>query len=115
MARADYPTAPQITDRYAPNQITVDLIDYATAPDSATSQTDRTAAQVARINFMRSDPVDTNKYVVNDLNGNLYTLDKTTRQFSTFFNFASVFPHFDNNPGLAAGLVTDSVRSQFQR
>src|SRR5262249_28961588 len=32
--------------------------------------------------------------------------DKSTRQFSTFINFASIFPHFDNNPGLAAGLVT---------
>ncbi|HTQ40125.1 MAG TPA: PQQ-dependent sugar dehydrogenase [Pirellulales bacterium] len=103
---AQYPTAPQITDRYAPGQITVGIEDYATAPDTATSLTDRTAAQVARINFMRSDPADPNEYVVNDLNGNLYTLNKTTRQFTTFFNFASIFPHFDNNPGLAAGLVT---------
>ncbi|HZZ28503.1 MAG TPA: PQQ-dependent sugar dehydrogenase [Pirellulales bacterium] len=103
---AAYPTGPQITDRYDPGQINVAIQDYATAPNTASSQTDRTAAQVARINFMRSDPVDPNKYVVNDLNGNLYTLDKTTRQFTTFFNFASVFPNFDNNPGLAAGLVT---------
>jgi hypothetical protein len=106
IARAAYPTAPQITDKNALGQIRVALEDYATAPNTATSSTDRTAAQVARINFMRPDPADPAKYVVNDLNGNFYTLDKATRQFTTFFNFADVFPNFDTNPGFAAGVVT---------
>src|SRR5262249_17126907 len=106
IVRAAYPTAPQITDKNAPGQIRLALEDYAIAPDTATSPTDPTAAQVARINFMRPDPVDPGKYVVNDLNGNLYTLNKATRQFTTFFNFANVFPNFDTNPGFAAGVVT---------
>src|SRR5262245_30132713 len=103
VAGGAYPTGPQITDKLTPGQITVGLVDYATAPNTAQSPTDRTAAQVARINFMRSDPVDPSKYVVNDLNGNLYLLDKSTRQFSTFFSFPSIFPNFDINPGFAAG------------
>ena len=105
-----YPTAPQITDRDVPGQIRIRLQDYATAPDTATSATDRTAAQVARINFMRSEPANApdyaSRYFVPDLNGNLYTLDTTTRQFTPYLNMASNFPQFDTNPGFSAGLVT---------
>src|SRR5262249_39634956 len=101
---------PQITDRDAPGQIKVRLQDYATAPNTATSATDRTAAQVARINFMRSEPSNApdygSRYFVPDLNGNLYTLDTTTRQFTPYLNMANLFPHFDTNPGFSAGLVT---------
>jgi glucose/arabinose dehydrogenase len=105
-----YPTGPQITDRDAPGQIKVRLEDYAVAPDTATSPTDRTAAQVARINYMRSEPANapdySSRYFVPDLNGNLYTLDKTTRAFTPYLNAASIFPQFDTNPGFSAGLVT---------
>jgi hypothetical protein len=43
---------------------------------------------------------------VPDLNGNLYTLDKTTKAFTPYLNAASIFPNFDTNPGFSAGLVT---------
>ncbi len=107
-AQVSYPSTFQITDRDVPGQIAVQLQDYAIAPNSQISQTsgDKTATQVARINFMRQDPTNANRFVVPDLNGNLYTLDKTTRTFSTYMNFGSIFSGFDPNPGFAAGLVT---------
>ena len=80
------------------------------APNTATSATDRTAAQVARINYMRSEPANApgyaSRYFVPDLNGNLYTLDTSTRVFTPYLNAASIFPTFDTNPGFSAGLVT---------
>ncbi len=107
-AQVTYPSTFQITDRDAPGQIAVRLQDYAIAPNSQISQTsgDKTATQVARINFMRQDPTNANRFVVPDLNGSLYTLDKTTKQFSSYINFPSIFSNFDNNAGFAAGLVT---------
>ena len=101
------PAAYQISDRDAAGQIVVKLQDWATAPQTFNSgSSSQTATQIARINFMRSDPVDSSKYVVNDLNGPIYTLDKTTKQFSQYINLANVFPNFDSSPGFAAGTVT---------
>jgi hypothetical protein len=101
------PSGFQITDRDAANQIKVKLADYAVAPNTAPGSGDaKTALQVARINFLRQDPTNTNRFVVNDLNGPLYTLNKSTGTFSTYINFSTYFPNFDINPGFAAGLTT---------
>src|SRR5262249_4760471 len=45
-------------------------------------------------------------FFVNDLNRNLYILDKTTKVFTAYINFEEVFPKFDNDPGYSGGLVT---------
>jgi hypothetical protein len=110
-ALAQYPTGPQITDRDAPGQISIVLSDCATVPKSGVGST----AQVARINFLRAEPVGVlaaSRLFAVDLNGRLYVLDRGTKSFTTYLDFGSIFNGtggtgtFDNSPGLAAGLVT---------
>jgi glucose/arabinose dehydrogenase len=110
-ALAQYPTGPQITDRDAPGQPSVVLSDCATVPKSGIGA----SAQVARINFLRAEPVGALaafRLFAADLNGRLYILDRATKSFTTYLDFASIFNGtggtgvFDNSPGLAAGLVT---------
>ncbi len=87
------------------------LSDWTTVPKSGTSAT----AQVARINFVRTEPVGPLAEIrafANDLNGRLYILDWATKGFTTYLDFRTIFDGtggtgvFDNSPGLAAGLVT---------
>jgi len=115
---AGYPAGPQITDRDAPGQISILLSDWASAPKSGTT----TAAPVARINFVRAEPVPAlaaTRLFANDLNGSLHILDRASRTFSTYLHFPSIFNGtgatgtFDNNPGLAAGLVTLQFDPQY--
>lgn len=103
-ALAQYPSGPQITDKNAPGQIAVTLKDWATVPASNSGN-----AQVARINFLRSEPVPslaTSRLFANDLNGNLYIVDRNTRSFTPYIDFGSQFARFDTSPGFAAGVVT---------
>lgn len=106
-----YPAGPQITDGNAPGQIAILLADWATVPKSGAGST----SQVARINFLRSEPVAalaSSRLFANDLNGHLYVLDRATRGFASYIHFPSVFNGtggtgvFDSSPGFAAGVVT---------
>ncbi|MGE5175876.1 MAG: PQQ-dependent sugar dehydrogenase [Hyphomicrobiales bacterium] len=110
-ALAAYPSSPQITDRDAPGQLSVQLADWATVPKSGPS----TTSQVARINFLRAEPVPSlaaTRLFANDLNGTLYIVDRATKSFTPYLDFPSIFDGtggtgiFDNDPGLAAGVVT---------
>ena len=108
---AQYPSGPQISK----NGIAISIEEYANLPLS--SRTTGTypppinfEGQLGRGNFLRSEPADApssaSRFFVNDLNRNLYILDKTNRTFSPYINFEEVFPKFDNDPGYAGGLVT---------
>lgn len=110
-ARADYSSSPVI----AKDGTKVVLHDYATVPASTRggslanfnpSAPANTTDQRARPNFLRSDPVNGSRFYVNDLNRNLYLLDKPSKAFSPYLNFQGIFPKFDNDPGFAGGLVT---------
>jgi len=112
---AQYPASPQITK----DGTAVLLQDYAVAPLTARTPNNYTyttyppapnpADQLNRINFLRSEPSASphanDRYFACDLNRNLYTLDRNTRQFSNYLDFEAIFPKFDNNPGFAGGLV----------
>lgn len=112
-ALAGYPTAPEITDRYAPGSIAVRLSDAFVAPKSSTGA-GATSAQVARLNFLRAEPVAglaANRLFINDMNGRLSIIDRATGGFSTYLDFDAIFNgvgsgDFDADPGYAAGLVT---------
>src|SRR5438270_12748318 len=82
-ASGGYPTAPQITDKFDPGAITVFLQNYAEAPNTSGGTGSQTGAQIARINFLREEPgaLSSQRFFTNDLNGNIYTLNKTTRSF----------------------------------
>jgi glucose/arabinose dehydrogenase len=87
--------------------------DYATMP--MTGQFTGTTANswyMARVNFMADEPGNANRAFVNDLNGPLYMLDKTTKQFSTYLDFngqgsnSGLFDKFTYANGFANGLIT---------
>ena len=109
--RAQYPNSPQI----AKDGTAVAIEDYATLPLS--SRTTSTypppinfGGQLGRVNFFRSEPANAaaaaSRFFVNDLNRNLYILNKATKTFTAYINFEEVFPKFDNDPGYSGGLVT---------
>jgi hypothetical protein len=110
-ASGQYPSTFQIRkDRTA-----LVLQDYASLPISSRTfttypPTNNYADQLGRINFLRSEPsnapLSSVRFFVNDLNRNLYLLDRSTKTFVVYINFEEVFPKFDNNPGFAGGLVT---------
>lgn len=111
LSRAQYPTNFQIFK----DGTAIALEDYASLPLSsrtistyppATNYSD----QLGRVNFQRSEPTNAplsaSRFFVNDLNRNLYILDKTSKTFTVYINFETVFPKFVNTFGLACGLVT---------
>jgi hypothetical protein len=98
--------------------VTVQLADYAAVPQSGVliNSTDN-AVYVGRVNFLREEPGGgLNRFFVCDLNGRLYILDKSTKQFATYLDFqrntaeapsgTGLFPAFTRAAGYANGLVT---------
>src|SRR5688572_273916 len=96
--------------RIAKSATAVVVEDYATVPLSGRTGAVNFANQLARINFMRSEPSAVpqaaGRLFANDLNRNLYILDKSDKSFTSYLNFQNIFPKFDNDPGFAGGLVT---------
>jgi len=67
----------------------------------------------ARINFLREEPGGADRLFVNDLRGDLYTIDKTSQAVSTYIDFTSTFSFLKTSPGLASGLVTFEFDPEF--
>jgi len=67
----------------------------------------------ARINFLREEPGGSDRFFVNDLNGYLYTVDKSTTAVSTYLDFTTTFPKLKTSPGLASGLVSFAFDPMF--
>jgi Glucose / Sorbosone dehydrogenase len=95
------------------------IADYATMP--MTGSTDfpsatANSAYLARVNFLAEEPREPGqpsaRFFVNDLNGPLYILNKSTKQFSTYLNFngrdsnPGLFNNFVFSSGFANGLIT---------
>ncbi len=73
--------------RRAPAPATLQISDYLTMPMTGKVNGSDNVAQLTRINFMRPDPANANRFFVNDLNGPLYIVDKTTKAISTVSRF----------------------------
>ena len=110
-AWAQYPSGPQITK----DGTAIAIEDYASLPLSSVTVSTYPppidySYQLGRVNFMRQEPpaapLSASRFFVNDLNRNLYILNRTNKTFTIYINFEEVFPKFDNNPGYAGGLVT---------
>jgi hypothetical protein len=100
-------------------EITLRLTDYATAPKTGATGSESdpltfgNSIYLSRINFMAEEPgVDRNRMFVNDLNGPLYILNKTTKSFTEYLNFngrgsePGLFDRLWRDTGFATGLVT---------
>src|SRR3990172_12230317 len=103
-AWAQYPAGAQV----AKDGTAVLLQDYASLPLSSRTSGSypppiNFAGQLGRVNFLRSEPASapqsSSRFFVNDMNRNLYILDKSTKTFTPYVNFEEVFPKFDNDPG----------------
>ena len=66
----------------APTRLALELQDYAALPVTADNTNTNTRAQLARVNYMRDEPGG-RRLFVNDLNGQLYILDKPRKTFTT--------------------------------
>ena len=71
------------------------------------------AGLLARINFLREEPgANRNRIFVNDLNGPLYILDKTTRKTTTYLDLnglagkSGIFHRLCIDGGLASGFIS---------
>lgn len=90
------------------------LQDYATMPMTGLTvfpSITANSAYLARLNFMADEPGG-GRFFVNDLNGPLYILDKTTREATEYLNFngrdfqSGMFEKFSYTSGFANGLIT---------
>jgi hypothetical protein len=99
--------------------ITLRLADYATAPKTGATGSEAdpitfgNSVYLSRINFMAEEPgPDRNRMFVNDLNGPLYILDKTSKSFTEYLDFngrgtaPGLFDRLYRDTGFATGLVT---------
>lgn len=90
--------------------VQLELEDYASLPITADNTNNNTRAELARVNNMREEP-DGRRFFVNDLNGPLYILDKSTRTFTTYLDFngtagaRGLFSRFTYKQNFAIGLT----------
>src|SRR5215471_5221730 len=97
----------------SPPEVTLDLRDYVEFP--ITGRVDgkgQTDGLLARINSVREEPGGAARLFVNDLNGPLYILDKTTRRITPYLDFNGreghhgLFHKFSYEAGYANGLTS---------
>ena len=107
-----YPTSSQVTK----DGTAILIEDYANPPLSSTMGEGKYPPPInfqdvlGRVNSLRSEPADAplsaSRFFINDLNGILYILDKTTRKFTPYITFPEVFPHFNTEPSYGMGVVS---------
>jgi hypothetical protein len=102
-----------LLDAAGPPQLALEIKDYVAMPITGkldgTGQTD---GMLARINSLREEPGGGSRFFVNDLNGPVYILDKTTKKLTTYLDFngrdgrPGLFHKFTFEVGYANGLIT---------
>jgi hypothetical protein len=116
VASAQYPLQYPSKSQVSKDGTTVLLEDYATPPLSSMTHGGMPEGeinfkgQLARVNSLRSEPANAplaaSRFFVDDQNGTLYILDKTTKKFTPYIKFAGVFPKFVSDTGNTAGIVS---------
>lgn len=109
---AQYPSRSQV----GKDGTAVMLEDYASLPLSspthggATSPTIDYKAQLGRVTSLRSEPANAPlanaRFFVDDQSSTLYILDKASKKFTPYLNFADIFPKFASDIGNTAGIVS---------
>lgn len=95
-----------IDDPISKSELSVTLELYAELPKTGNSPN-------ARLNVLREEPSGSERLFVNDLNGLLYSVDRATREASTYLDLTSAFPHLKTSPGLASGFVSFDFHPEF--
>jgi hypothetical protein len=109
---AQYPSQSEISK----DGTAILLDDYASLPLSSPTHGGKPQGaidfkgQLGRVNSLRSEPADAplaaSRFFVDDQSGTLYVLDKATKQFTPYLNFADIFPKFVSDTGNTAGIVS---------
>ena len=102
--------------------LTIEIADYVSLPITGkldgTSQTD---GLLARVTSLRQEPGGRNRFFLNDLNGPLYILDKSTKKLTTYLNFnardgrGGLFHKLAYEAGFANGLNAFQFDPDYQR
>jgi Glucose / Sorbosone dehydrogenase len=119
--RAQYPSSSHINKT---NGIAILLEDYASVPISTPLVGTYPSpinyhGQLGRVNSLRSEPANAPKsasrFFVIDASAILYILDKNSKTFTPYLNFAELFPRFDSGRGNAAGIVSIAFDPEYAK
>jgi acetamidase/formamidase/ketosteroid isomerase-like protein len=95
--------------------------DYATAPMTGVTTGAGNLGSLARINMLREEPGGAARFFVNDLNGPLYILDKSTKTFVTYLDFngrgdrRGLFDKLPFEQGYANGFIAFQFDPDYRR
>jgi hypothetical protein len=96
-----------------PPQLALEIRDYAAMPITGlVDGKGQTDGMLARINSLREEPGGAQRFFVNDLNGPVYILDKSTKKLTTYLDFngrdghAGLFHKFTFEVGYGNGLIS---------
>lgn len=112
---APLPALSQVVPPIVPG-ITVEIADFLQMPDTRGqgAEDSRSRNNVARINFLREVPGDPTHWFVNDLRGQVYLVDRDTKQFTTYLDVNNVINEFIIGPGgLSTGLINITPHPDF--
>src|SRR5450631_4521522 len=105
-----------------PGALTIEIKDYVEFP--ITGKLDgkgQTDGMLARLNSLREEPGGASRFFVNDLNGPLYILDKTTRKLTTYLDFngreghQGLFHKFTFEVGYGNGVASVQFDPDYRR
>jgi hypothetical protein len=109
---AQYPTQSQVSK----DGTAVLLEDYVSLPLSSPTHGGKAPraidfkGQLGRATSLRSEPADAplaaSRFFVDDQSSTLYILDKGTKKFTPYLNFADIFPKFVSDTGNTVGIVS---------
>jgi glucose/sorbosone dehydrogenase len=95
----------------APTEYALQLADFAAMPitGDVNGETNNSGA-LARLNFLREEPAPARRFFVNDLNGQLYIVDRNTKAITTYLDLngrghGGVFRRLTYENGLASGFT----------
>ncbi len=95
-----------------PPPFVIELADDATLPMTGQWGASGNLSVIARVNFMRQEPVPDGRFFVNDLNGPLYVLDRATKAPTLYLNLngrdgaPGLFERLGFPTGLGQGFVS---------
>ena len=115
-------TIPTLCGAAASTPLVLELTDYIAMPITGlVDGQGQTDGMLARINSLREDPTNPNRFFVNDLNGPLYILDKTTKKLTTYLDFngrdakPGLFHRLAWEVGYAGGLISLQFDPDYRR
>src|SRR5436190_12740468 len=102
--------------------VTLEIADVASLPITGrVDGTGQTDGLLARVNSLRQEPGGASRLFLNDLNGPLYILDKTTKSFTRYLDFngrdnrTGVFQRLSFDTGYAGGFVSFQFDPDYAR